>query len=148
MALVGFIVFMERAQRRLLVQYPKRQVGNKMLRRRKLASAAEAQRLGRDPADFRVVDPADADDRSPASTRQNMPDWLQTIVTYISHGQPLYLVLYALLIIFFSFFYTSIIFNPEETAENLKKYGGVYSRHPARQEDRRSTSTIRSRASR
>ena len=55
---------------------------------------------------------------------QNIPDWLQTVVTYLSHGQPLYLVLYALMIIFFSFFYTSIVFNPEETAENLKKYGG------------------------
>ena len=56
--------------------------------------------------------------------RPARPDWLQTIVTYISHGQPLYLALYARLIIFFAFFYTSIIFNPEETADNLKKYGG------------------------
>ena len=46
--------------------------------------------------------------------------------TYLSRGQPLYLVLYALLILFFAFFYTSIVFNPEETAENLKKYGGVF----------------------
>ena len=57
---------------------------------------------------------------------QNLPGWLQTIVTYLSRGQPLYLVMYALLILFFSFFYTSIVFNPEETAENLKKYGGVF----------------------
>ena len=57
---------------------------------------------------------------------QNLPDWLQTIVTYLSRGQPLYLVLYALLILFFTFFYTSVVFNPEETAENLKKYGGVF----------------------
>ena len=54
----------------------------------------------------------------------NIPDWLQTIVQYLSHGQPVYLILYALMILFFSFFYTSIVFNPEETAENLKKYGG------------------------
>jgi preprotein translocase subunit SecY len=57
---------------------------------------------------------------------QHLPTWLQTIVTYISRGQPLYLILYALLIIFFTFFYTSVVFNPEETAENLKKYGGVF----------------------
>jgi preprotein translocase subunit SecY len=55
---------------------------------------------------------------------QNIPDWLATIVSYISHGSVLYLVLYAAMILFFAFFYTSIIFNPEETAENLKKYGG------------------------
>jgi preprotein translocase subunit SecY len=55
---------------------------------------------------------------------QTIPDWLQTIVTYISRGQPLYLVLYGAMIIFFAFFYTSIVFNPEETADNLKKYGG------------------------
>jgi len=55
---------------------------------------------------------------------QSVPDFLQTILTYIGPGRPLYLLLYALMIIFFSFFYTSIIFNPEETADNLKKYGG------------------------
>src|SRR4029077_12847486 len=55
---------------------------------------------------------------------QSIPDWLQTVVAYISHGQPLYLVLYGLMIIFFAFFYTSIVFNPEETADNLRKYGG------------------------
>ena len=54
---------------------------------------------------------------------QNLPGWLQTVVTYVSRGQPLYLILYAVLIIFFAFFYTSVVFNPEETAENLKKYG-------------------------
>ena len=57
---------------------------------------------------------------------QNLPGWLQTIVTYISRGQPLYLILYALLIFFFAFFYTSIVFPPDETADNLKKYGGVF----------------------
>jgi len=52
------------------------------------------------------------------------PDWLQPITTAIGHGQPLYMVLYAALIVFFCFFYTAIVFNPEETADNLKKYGG------------------------
>jgi preprotein translocase subunit SecY len=54
----------------------------------------------------------------------NVSGWMQTILEYLGPGQPLYFALYALMIIFFAFFYTSIIFNPEETAENLKKYGG------------------------
>jgi len=52
------------------------------------------------------------------------PDWLNTITALLGHGQPLFMVFYALLIVFFAFFYTSIMFNPKETADNLKKYGG------------------------
>ena len=55
---------------------------------------------------------------------QSGPSWVQTLNQWLSHGQPLYLVLYALLIVFFSFFYTAVVFNPEETADNLKKHGG------------------------
>src|SRR5215469_14595515 len=122
-ALVTGIVFMERAQRRLLVQYPKRQVGNKMY-------GGEASHLPLKLNVSGVIPPIFASSILLLPTTiasfnaQNIPDWLQTIVTYISHGQPLYLALYGLMIIFFSFFYTSIVFNPEETAENLKKYGG------------------------
>jgi preprotein translocase subunit SecY len=122
-ALVGGIVFMERAQRRLLVQYPKRQVGNRMY-------GGEASHLPLKLNVSGVIPPIFASSILLLPTTiasfnaQNIPDWLQTIVTYISHGQPLYLLLYGLMIIFFSFFYTSIVFNPEETAENLKKYGG------------------------
>jgi len=122
-ALVGGIVFMERAQRRLLVQYPKRQVGNRMY-------GGEASHLPLKLNVSGVIPPIFASSILLLPTTiasfnaQNIPDWLQTIVTYISHGQPLYLFLYGLMIIFFSFFYTSIVFNPEETAENLKKYGG------------------------
>ena len=121
--LVLGIVFMERAQRRLLVQYPKRQVGNKMY-------GGEASHLPLKINVSGVIPPIFASSilLMPATIAQfnskNIPDWLQTMVAYISHGQPLYLLLYALMIIFFAFFYTSIIFNPEETAENLKKYGG------------------------
>jgi preprotein translocase subunit SecY len=117
------IVFMERAQRRLLVQYPKRQVGNRMF-------GGESSHLPLKLNVSGVIPPIFASSilLMPATVAQfnaaNTPDWLQTIVAYISHGQPLYLALYAFLIIFFAFFYTSIIFNPEETAENLKKYGG------------------------
>jgi len=122
-ALILGIVFMERAQRRLLVQYPKRQVGNRMF-------GGESSHLPLKINVSGVIPPIFASSilLMPATVANfnstSVPDWLQTIVQYISHGQPLYLALYALLIIFFSFFYTSIIFNPEETAENLKKYGG------------------------
>jgi preprotein translocase subunit SecY len=122
-AMVCFIVFMERAQRRLLVQYPKRQVGQRMF-------GGEASHLPLKLNVSGVIPPIFASSILLMPTTiatfnvQSMPDWLQTIVTLISRGQPLYLFLYGAMILFFSFFYTSIVFNPEETAENLKKYGG------------------------
>ncbi len=122
-ALVAFIVFMERAQRRLLVQYPKRQVGQRMF-------GGESSHLPLKLNVSGVIPPIFASSillmpMTVASfNAQSLPDWAQTIITYISRGQPLYLFLYGAMIIFFAFFYTSIVFNPEETAENLKKYGG------------------------
>jgi preprotein translocase subunit SecY len=124
-ALVGFIVFMERAQRRLFVTYPKRQVGNKVY-------GGDSSHLPLKLNVSGVIPPIFASSILLLPTTvasfnaQNLPGWLQTLVTYLSRGQPLYLLLYAALILFFSFFYTSIVFNPEETAENLKKYGGVF----------------------
>src|ERR1043165_8865226 len=124
-ALVGFIVFMERAQRRLFVTYPKRQVGNKIY-------GGDSSHLPLKLNVSGVIPPIFASSILLLPTTvasfnaQNLPGWLQTLVTYLSRGQPLYLLLYAALILFFSFFYTSIVFNPEETAENLKKYGGVF----------------------
>jgi preprotein translocase subunit SecY len=124
-ALVCFIVFMERAQRRLFVTYPKRQVGNKVY-------GGESSHLPIKLNVSGVIPPIFASSILLLPTTvasfnaQNLPGWLQTLVTYISRGQPLYLILYALLIFFFAFFYTSIVFPPEETAENLKKYGGVF----------------------
>jgi preprotein translocase subunit SecY len=123
--LVCFIVFMERAQRRLFVTYPKRQVGNKVY-------GGESSHLPIKLNVSGVIPPIFASSILLLPTTiasfnaQNLPGWLQTIVTYISRGQPLYLLLYALLIFFFAFFYTSIVFPPDETAENLKKYGGVF----------------------
>jgi preprotein translocase subunit SecY len=123
--LVGFIVFMERAQRRLFVTYPKRQVGNKVY-------GGESSHLPIKLNVSGVIPPIFASSILLLPTTvasfnaQNLPGWLQTMVTYLSRGQPLYLILYALLIFFFAFFYTSIVFPPEETAENLKKYGGVF----------------------
>jgi len=122
-ALVLFIVFMERAQRRLLVQYPKRQVGNRMF-------GGEASHLPLKLNVSGVIPPIFASSILLMPTTvasfygQNAGSWMTTVLAYLGPGRPLYLLLYGLMIIFFSFFYTSIIFNPEETAENLKKYGG------------------------
>jgi preprotein translocase subunit SecY len=124
-ALVLGIVYVERAQRRLFVTYPKRQVGNKVY-------GGESSHLPLKLNVSGVIPPIFASSILLLPTTvanfnaQNLPGWLQTVVTYISRGQLLYMVLYALLIIFFSFFYTSVVFNPEETADNLKKYGGVF----------------------
>ncbi|MBS0471632.1 MAG: preprotein translocase subunit SecY [Proteobacteria bacterium] len=123
-ALIAFIVFMERAQRRLLVQYPKRQVSSGRM------SGGESSHLPLKLNVSGVIPPIFASSILTVPTllagfnAAAIPDWAQTVLTYISHGTPLYLVLYALLIVFFAFFYTSIMFNPEETADNLKKYGG------------------------
>ena len=121
--LVLGIVFMERAQRRLLVQYPKRQVGNRMF-------GGESSHLPLKLNVSGVIPPIFASSiltvplTYAAFAGANTPEWLQTMVAYIGPTQPLYFVLYGGMIIFFAFFYTSIVFNPEETAENLKKYGG------------------------
>ena len=119
-ALVGFIVFMERAQRRLFVTYPKRQVGNKIY-------GGESSHLPLKLNVSGVIPPIFASSILLLPTTvasfnaQNLPNWLQMIVTYLSRGQPLYLIIYAVLILFFTFFYTSVVFNPEETAENTAK---------------------------
>ena len=120
---IAFIVFMERAQRRIAIQYPKRQVGTRMFGGDFNAYAAEDQHLGRDPADLRQLHPADPGDhcRVLAGTGR-----LAAVHLATSWGtaQPLHMALYAAMIIFFSYFYTAVVFNPEETADNLKKYGG------------------------
>jgi preprotein translocase subunit SecY len=120
---IGFIVFMERAQRRIIVQYPKRQVGNKMY-------GGENSHLPLKINTSGVIPPIFASSlllmpTTVASFSQGQgPEWLTLITATLGHGQPLYMVLYAALIIFFSFFYTAVVFNPNDTAENLKKYGG------------------------
>jgi preprotein translocase subunit SecY len=123
-AVVAFIVFMERAQRRILVQYPKRQVGNRMF-------GGEASHLPLKINTSGVIPPIFASSLLllPATIStfeqegQNF-GWLGTITSYVAHGTPLYMALYIGLIVFFCFFYTAIVFNPQETADNLRKYGG------------------------
>ena len=120
---IGFIVFMERAQRRLLVQYPKRQVGNKMFQ-------GDASHLPLKLNTAGVIPPIFASSLlllpitvANFSAGQG-PEWLNTVTAMLGRGQPLYILIYVSLIIFFAFFYTAIVFNPKETADNLKKYGG------------------------
>ncbi len=119
---VTVIVFMERAQRRLLVQYPKRQVGNRMFQ-------GDASHLPLKLNTAGVIPPIFASSLlllpiTVANFSAGGPDWLTTITAMLGRGQPLHILIYIALIVFFAFFYTAVVFNPKDTAENLKKYGG------------------------
>lgn len=122
-AVIAFICFMERSQRRILVQYPKRQVGNRMF-------GGESSHLPLKLNVSGVIPPIFASSLllMPITVAQMSagtgPEWLTTVTALLGHGQPLYVALYVSLIVFFAFFYTAIVFNPQETAENLRKYGG------------------------
>ncbi|MEO5806605.1 preprotein translocase subunit SecY [Devosia sp.] len=121
---IAFIVFFERAQRRLLIQYPKRQVGNKMFQGESSHLPLKLNTSGVIPVIFGsslLLLPATI---ATFAAQGNAPVWLQTITAMLGRGQPLYLTLFAVFIIFFSFFYTAIVFNPVETADNLKRSGG------------------------
>jgi preprotein translocase subunit SecY len=123
---VAFIVFMERAQRRILVQYPKRQVGNRMFGGEASHLPLKINTSGVIPPIFAsslLLLPATVATFQTAGGGQTY-GWIGTITAYLAHGQPLYMVLYVGLIVFFCFFYTAIVFNPTETADNLRKYGG------------------------
>ncbi len=123
-AVIGFIVFMERAQRRLVVQFPKRQVGMRV-------TSGEMSHLPLKINSAGVIPPIFA------SSLLLLPltfvnfgaggqggEWVQWLARNLGHGTPLYLALYVAMIVFFAFFYTAIVFNPVDTAENLKKNGG------------------------
>src|SRR5882724_3723175 len=125
-AVIASIVFMERAQRRLLVQYPKRQQGNKMY-------GGEASHLPLKLNTSGVIPPIFASSLLllPATLASfnaaggtGASGILAEVTAYLAHGRPAYMVLYVALIVFFCFFYTAIVFNAVETADNLRKYGG------------------------
>jgi len=123
-ATIAFIVFIERSQRRLVIQYPKRQSGSRMFQGDTSFLPLKINTAGVIPPIFAsslLLLPGTLATFFAAS---NGPEWLQIVATELGHGRPLFMLLYALLIMFFAFFYTSIMFNPEETAENLRKYGG------------------------
>ncbi len=121
-ATIMFIVFMERALRKILINYPKRQMGNKIYGGDSSHLPLKINSAGVIPAIFASALLLLPVTFSNFNASQN--DTFQTIVSFFSQGQPLYMLLYASGIIFFTFFYTSITFNPNETAENLRKYGG------------------------
>ncbi|MEC9186029.1 MAG: preprotein translocase subunit SecY, partial [Pseudomonadota bacterium] len=120
---ITFIVFIERAQRRIVVQYPKRQQGNKMF-------GGESSHLPLKLNTSGVIPPIFASSMLllPFSVISfsggSGPEWLTTASAMIGPGQPLFLILFVTLIVFFAFFYTAIVFNPEEPADNLTRHGG------------------------
>ncbi|MBP1844556.1 preprotein translocase subunit SecY [Rhizobium petrolearium] len=123
-AVITLIVFVERAQRRLLIQYPKRQVGNRMFQGDTSHLPLKLNTSGVIPAIFAsslLLLPATAAGFAGTS---ELPNWATMIISSLGHGQPLFMLFYGLLIAFFAFFYTAIVFNPKDTADNLKKHGG------------------------
>ena len=119
----GFVVFIERGQRRITVNYARRQIGNKMY-------GGQASYLPLKINMANVIPPIFASSLIlfPATlagwfTSGDSTRWIRDLAAALSPGQPLYTLLYAALIIFFAFFYTALVFNPKETAENLKKSG-------------------------
>ena len=123
LSVIAAIVFFERAQRRLLVQYPKRQVGNKMFQ-------GDASHLPLKLNSSGVIPPIFASSLLllPITVAQfsagQGPEWLNNAVAALGTGQPLHMAVYAALIFFFAFFYTAVVINPKDTADNLRKYGG------------------------
>jgi len=129
--MVLFIVFVERSQRRLLIQYPKRQQGNRMVGGESSFLPLKVNSAGVIPAIFAsslLMLPQTVASMNAAGGAAAQAGWLGETLgfvnAYLGVGQPLHVILFAALIIFFCFFYTGIVFNAEETAENLRKYGG------------------------
>jgi len=122
---IAFIVFMERAQRRVLVQYPKRQMGaNQMSAAQQNHIPLKLNTAGVIPPIFAsslLLLPLTIVNFTGASAQGGI---MSQIVSWLQHGQPLYMAAYGALIVFFAFFYTAIVFNPQENAEMLRKYGG------------------------
>jgi len=120
---IAFIVFMERAQRRLLVQYPKRQMGNRMFQGDSSHLPLKLNTAGVIPPIFAsslLLLPITFANFSTGAG----PEWLTSVTALLGRGQPLFIIFYISLIVFFAFFYTAVVFNPSDTADNLKKYGG------------------------
>ena len=121
---VAFIVFMERAQRRVPITYPRRQVGNKMYEGQSSFLPLKLNTSGVIPPIFASSLAAFAHDRRQFRARVDEFGHIVDHLGALGRGSALYLILYAALIIFFAFFYTATVFNPSDTADNLKKHGG------------------------
>ena len=123
-AVIAFVVFVERAQRRLMIQYPQRQVGMKVFQGDRSHLPMKVNTAGVIPPIFAsslLLLPATIAGFSAGGADGGV---IADITAYLGRGSPLFLALFAGLIIFFCFFYTAIVFNPEDVAENLKKHGG------------------------
>ncbi len=123
LGLIALIVFMERAQRRILIQYPKRQMGNKQMQAENTHLPLKLNSAGVIPPIFAssiLLFPLTI----ASFNAEGGPEWLRMVSSYLAHGQPLYIALYVAIIVFFCFFYTAVVFNPVETADNLRKNGG------------------------
>lgn len=123
LALIYFVVFMERSQRRILVQYPRRQVGQRMTQGEKSHLPLKLNTAGVIPPIFAsslLLLPATA----ASAIGQDSPEWLQTMQLWLAPTHPVYNILFAVGIFAFAFVYTSAVFNPTDVADNLKKYGG------------------------
>jgi preprotein translocase subunit SecY len=121
---IAFIVFIERAQRQLLIQYPKRQVGSRMFQGDTSHLPLKLNTAGVIPPIFAsslLLLPATI---AGFANTGNLPGWASSLLASLGHGQPAYMALYAAMIGFFAFFYTAIVFNPKDTADNLKRHGG------------------------
>jgi len=122
-AVVTAIVFVERAQRRLLIQYPKRQIGNRMFQGDSSHLPLKLNTAGVIPPIFAsslLLLPITVANFSAGSG----PGWLTTVTALLGNGQPLHMFFYGAMIVFFAFFYTAVVFNPKDTADQLKKHGG------------------------
>lgn len=123
LGLIALIVFVERAQRRIIVQYPKRQVGNRLY-------AGDSSNLPLKLNTAGVIPPIFASSillfplTIASFNAEGGPEWLRFVTAYLQHGQPLYILLYVAIILFFCFFYTSVVFNADDVADNLKKHSG------------------------
>lgn len=125
-AIILFIVFVERSQRRLLIKYPKRQQGNQISQDQTSFMPLKLNTAGVIPPIFAsslLLLPATIANFM-AGKEGMVAETLTTVTAFLGPGKPGFILLYAVLIVFFCFFYTSIVFNPEETADNLRKYGG------------------------
>jgi preprotein translocase subunit SecY len=121
-AVVGVIVFVERGQRRITVQYAKRVVGRRMYGGQSTHLPLRVNTSGVIPVIF--ASSIIAFPQTVASLLQANNPWMQTVSEQLRWGMPLYNLLYVVFIIFFCYFYTAIVFNPDDVAENMRKYGG------------------------
>ncbi|GAB3593965.1 MULTISPECIES: preprotein translocase subunit SecY [Acetobacter] len=121
---IMFIVFMEQAQRRVVIQYPKRQVGQRMFGGDTTHMPLKVNTAGVIPPIFASSVLLLPVTLQGIMSGKNLPGWLSFLGQELGQGQPLYMLFYAAMIVFFSYFYAAVTFNPTETADNLRKQGG------------------------